>query len=91
MVHESLLTLWIEGPEFLKIPFDKWPVRVDCDVESQNLPDRYMVEVEIERGNILNLNIINLERFNLDKVKNRCNIHGHRKKPSKIKFLRYLF
>ena len=60
-VHEPLLQLWTVGPEFLKIPFDQWPLGVDCDVEPQNLPD--IIKITLIKCIILEYNGFNICNF----------------------------
>ena len=36
---------WKEGPEFLKRPFRNWPIETVSDIPTEELPDRYTVNV----------------------------------------------
>ena len=62
--------LWKKGPEFLKNPVEDWPIKADCYVPANKLPDNVLINItRVEEKenleiNIPNLDIIELKRFN---------------------------
>ena len=63
-------SLWKEGPKFLKLQFDEWPVKTECYVNANNLPDKVLVNVTAAEKMLntsdgyVRLNVIELNRFN---------------------------
>ena len=70
-VSKLASSFWKEGPEFLKTPFEDWPIKTECYVNTNNLPDTVLVntmnatEGEVDVVNIVNLNVIDINRFSL--------------------------
>ena len=59
--------LWREGPEFLKKPYEEWPVKRDCYVSSEGLPDKMSVNLTLfdeEVPSKTHLDVIELKNFN---------------------------
>jgi hypothetical protein len=60
------ITYWKEGPDFLKTPFESWPIEAH-DIPEEELPDRQtvnMFEAQEEGEEILiNLSVIDVERY----------------------------
>ena len=60
-------SIWQRGPEYLKHPVEIWPIRRDCNITTEQLPDRIGVvltsEVKIQQYEKIQLVDLKLERF----------------------------
>ena len=60
--------LWMEGPPFLRQPYEKWPVKTDGNINIQDIPDKIVVNMtvgeDITVESIQRLDVVEINKFN---------------------------